>query len=325
MKTQHDAHHTMQHRRRYTARLAAQACRQRRPVHAALGPVRTAILAATAAAALTVPVLAGTVSPIQSGARPFGLQPVGDVQLAGSDGNAAAFSDDTLPGLQEIVNNTLTERQSIDNLSSIALDPNDLILSGGTEVRAYFIGEGAGYRNTLGVYTGNSSEGLDGDAALIFPDASTSNGYLSPTESAYRSPYAPVAAGDFVDIGTFDDGTQLNFFLVSNGANGGQTTFYTDTELNADGLDHFVVLATPDNPYLLIGAEDLPGGGDKDYNDIVFALEVGTTTTSALLAKAVPLPAPVLALLGPVMLAGVSLVRRRRTKDETPPQPMQGA
>lgn len=255
---------------------------------------------------------AGTVSPVQSSATPFGLQPIADVQLAGSDADAADFSENALPDLQAIVSNTLTESQTVGSLSSIALNPNDLIIAGGSSVRAYFIGEGAGYRNSLGVYTGESSDALTGDASLIFPDASTSSSYLNPTESSYRSTSVPVAAGDFVDLGTFTSDTQLNLFLISNGANGGSNTFYTDSALNSDSLAHFVVLATPDSPYLLIGAEDLPGGGDMDYNDVVIALDVGIATASKLISKAVPLPAPLAALLGPVLFLVLSAWKRRR-------------
>lgn len=259
--------------------------------------------------------LAGTVSPIQSSATPFGLDPIGDVQLAGSDADALDFSTNALPDLQEAVNNTLTERQPISNLSSIALDPNDLMLTEASDVRMYFIGEGAGYRNTLGVYTGDSSEALDGDAALVFPDASSSSSYLDPTGDDYRSSSAPVAAGDFVDLGTFEAGTQLNLFLIANGANGGTNTYFTDMALNADGIEHFVVLATPDSPYLLIGAEDLYGGGDEDYNDVVVALDIGKTNTKKLISNAVPLPGPVAALLGPAVL-GVLLARKRARRRE---------
>lgn len=268
---------------------------------------------------ITNPVLAGTVSAIQSTASPYGLAATGDVMLAGSDEAAADFSANALPDLQAIVNNTLTESQSIGDLSSIALDASDLFLSETSQVRAYFVGEGAGYRNSFGVYTGDSSEGLNGDAGLIFPDASSSNSYLNPTESSYRSSSAPLAAGDFVDLGTFEAGTQLNLFLIANGASGGTNTYYTDMSLNADGIDHFVVLATPDSPYILVGAEDLFGGGDEDYNDVVVALDVGTANARQLIAKVVPLPGPVAALLGPLMLGFIAWKRRRKSSDELTP------
>ena len=276
--------------------------------------IRTLFLTTALTAACTSAAIAGTVSPVQSGATPFGLEPVDDVQLRGSDSDAADFQTNDLPGLQEVVNNTLTERQSINSLSSIALDPNDLVINGDSEVRAYFVGEGAGYRNSLGIYTGDSSDGLTGDAALIFPDASTSS-YYSYIETDYRSGGAPLAPGDFVDLGTYEDGTQLNLFLIANGANGGTNTYYTDMGLNADGIDHFVMLATPENPYLLIGTEDLYGGGDEDYNDIVVALEVGVATTRVLMAKAAPLPGPIAALLGPVLFGVLLAAKRRRRKD----------
>lgn len=272
-----------------------------------------AIIAAVSTTSLS-PAFADTVSPVQSRATPFGLERIGLVQLAGSDDAAADFSANALPNLQASVNTTLTESQPLENLSSIALDPNDLIISGTSDVRAYFIGEGAGYRNSFGVYTGDSSDALTGDAALVLPDASSSSSYLNPTESSYRSRYAPVAAGDFVDLGTFENDTQLNLFLIANGANGGTETYYTDMGLNRDGIDHFVVLATPDSPYLLIGTEDLFNGGDKDYNDLVLALDVGKATAQKLISKAVPLPAPLVALLGPLFFVGMTRWKRRRNQ-----------
>ncbi len=255
---------------------------------------------------------AGTVSPVQSSATPFGLDPIGDVQLRGSDADALDFQTNDLPGLREIVDTRLNERQAVQDVASMALDPNDLYLAETSDVRVYFVGEGAGYRNSFGVYTGDSSDALSGDASLILPDASTS-GYYSYYEGDYRSTSAPVAPGDFVDLGTFEEGTQLNMFLIANGAGGGTQTWYTDSALNADSIEHFVVLATPDNPYLLVGVEDLYGGGDQDYNDVVVALDVGTTTVKRLMSKAVPLPGYMAALLGPVVLM---LMRRRKADGE---------
>lgn len=260
----------------------------------------------------SVAVSAGTVSPVQSSASPFGLDPIGDVQLAGSDADALDFSTNALPDLQSAVNNTLTESQPLENISSIALDAGDLYLSETSDLRMYFIGEGAGYRNTLGIYTGDSSDALTGDASLVFPDASSTSSYLNPIESDYRSNRAPVAAGDFVDLGTYETDTQLNLFLIANGANGGTNTYFTDMSLNADGIDHFVVLATPDSPYLLIGAEDLYGGGDQDYNDVVVAIDIGTVNAQKLISNAVPLPGPVAALLGPLALFLVAAYRRKK-------------
>lgn len=276
------------------------------------------LIAAMLGTFLTSAGYAGTVSPVQSSARPLGLSPIGDVMLKGSDAAAADFAANDLSNLQAIVNNTLTESQSIGDVSSIALDPSDLYLSESSSVRAYFIGEGAGYRNSFGVYTGDSTDGLTGDASLVLPDASTSS-YYSYLNSDYRSGSYPVAPGDFVDLGEFESQTQLNLFLVANGASGGTTTYYTDMALNPDGIDHFVVLATPNSPYLLVGVEDLFGGGDEDYNDVVVALDVGTVNASKMIANAVPIPGPVAALLGPLFLFGAAKLRRRKMASEMQP------
>jgi hypothetical protein len=213
------------------------------------------------------------------------------------------------------VNANLSEQVVLSNVSSVALDVNDLFLSQESDLRVYFIGEGAGYHNTLGFYTGNSTDGLTGDASLIFPDASTSSSYLGDgTAIINRTADTPLAQGDFVELGTFQADTQLNFFLIANGANGGTNIYFTDASLNADGIDHFIALsvqAIPDSPYLLIGVEDLFGGGDLDYNDIVFALDIGAVNVAQLVAAAVPLPSSVWATIGFLC----ALVWRRRQRD----------
>lgn len=254
------------------------------------------------ASALTAPVAAGTVSPIQSTASPYGLEPVGPVQVTGSDDQASDFNNTDLDPIREIVNSNLSERIEVDGIEALALNPDSLVLEYPSEVRVYFVHEGAGYANTLGVYTGDSSDALSGDAALIFPNASSYN-----RTSGWISNRTPLLVGDFVDLGNLDAGTQLNFFVVSNGANGGTSVFYTDTDLNYDGLDHFVALATEETDSLIIGAEDLPGGGDKDYNDVVIAIQIGKDNVQSLTSKAAPLPAPILALAGALL----PLVRRR--------------
>lgn len=257
---------------------------------------------------------ASTVSPVQSDAQPFGLEAINPVNLAGSDADSLDFSENALPDLQSTVNDTLQEHQALIDVGAIAVNPNDLFLSEEANLRVYFVGEGAGYRNTFGMYTGDSSDGLSGDAGLIFPNASTSASYYDPTGNTYRSSSAPLAAGDFVDLGTFETNTQLNLFLIANGAGGGTQTYFTDSDLNSDGIEHFIVLATPDSPYLLMGVEDLYGGGDQDYNDIVIAIDIGTTNAAKLIARTVPLPGPVAALIAPLFLMGFRAWNNKNAK-----------
>jgi hypothetical protein len=251
------------------------------------------------------PALAGTVSPVQSNNRPLNLDIVSPVQLAGSDDQAANFQINDLPAIEQVVNESLNESTSITDVSSITLDPNALVLNAEAEVRVYFIGEGAGYHNTLGYYTGDPETITGGitntDAQLIFPDASSSTSFLGDTTNKTRTESQPLLMGDFVDLGLTDAGTQLNFFLIANGANGGSNIYTADANLNPDGTDHFVSLAmtaVADSPYLIIGIEDLYGGGDRDYNDLVFVVDIGYENVAALISATVPLPIGAFGIIG---------------------------
>lgn len=283
------------------------------------GQIGSTITAFALLAVLINPAWAGTVSPVQSTDSPYDLDIVAPVQLAGSDEQAADFQQNDLPVLQDTVSESLSETQAVNDTSSITLDPNKLLLDAEADVRVYFIGEGAGYHNTLGYYTGDPeaiSSGINNtDAQLIFPDASSSASYLGDTTNATRTESEPLLAGDFVDLGTQDAGTQLNFFLIANGANGGTNIYTADPALNPDGTEHFVSLAitaVADSPYLLIGVEDLYGGGDQDYNDLVFAVDIGYDNVAALIAATVPLPASAVALIGLLGFVAASHLRARR-------------
>ena len=74
--------------------------------------------------------------------------------------------------------------------------------------------------------------------------------------------------GTSVNLGSFAAGTELIFKLLVR-----QTgdAFYTGPDKrNLDGLVHSLIQGTTGQ--LLVGFEDLLGGGDFDYNDLVFAL-----------------------------------------------------
>ena len=79
--------------------------------------------------------------------------------------------------------------------------------------------------------------------------------------------------GDFVDMGTFSAGTLLDFFLLPNAAN---TPLTDEAARNSDKLQHMVTFSAAGSNYLVISYEDAVGGGDKDYNDMIFALQFTT-------------------------------------------------
>ncbi|MEO0793786.1 MAG: DUF4114 domain-containing protein [Verrucomicrobiota bacterium] len=267
-------------------------------------------------AILTIPMLpvpAQTELSVQSNARPMGLDIVSPVMQAGSDANSAQFQAEVLPQMQDFINESLGERQGITNLSSISLDPSKLYLSNDANVRVYFVGEGAGYHNTLGYNTDGASVN-SGDPLLIFPNASSVDSYYQHgDENAWRSSSAPLMPGDFVDLGLLEAGSQLDFFLIANGARGGSMVWSTDDSANADGLVHTVSLAEDGSPYLLIGFEDLYGGGDRDYNDLLFAVDIGAANV-AYLAN----PEPSTWLIMGLFVVGVFYIARRRQTELAP-------
>jgi hypothetical protein len=250
---------------------------------------------------------AQTESPVQSTARPFGLDIVAPVMAAGSDEDSANFQAKVLPGLTAFLEKSLGERSKVDD-SRMLLDPGSLDLKNESDVRVYFIGEGAGNRNSLGFNTAGGGA-TTGDPQLIFPDGSSPVSTYDPAKSPNRTNTAPLLPGDFVDLGRMAAGTMLDFFLIANGVTGGKTVFSTDQSVNADGINHVVAFAyvMANSPYLIIGFEDLVGGGDRDFNDILFAVDIGIANVKDLTAT----PEPALALTM-VTLLGLTL-RRRRT------------
>ena len=92
--------------------------------------------------------------------------------------------------------------------------------------------------------------------------------------------------GDYVDLGEFSAGSYINLFLSKNGS--GSDIWWTGATKNNDNFGHLYSLldfgndapidgfqnVTFENKILIIGFEDLPGGGDLDYNDLVIAVEI---------------------------------------------------
>ena len=162
----------------------------------------------------------------------------------------------------KFIDANLSEVTALSDVSSVALDPAKLKLATQANVRVYFLGEGAGYHNTLGF--NNSGVGaFEGSPSLIFPDASSRvSWYNSAASVALRTNREPLAAGDFVDLGLMDAGQTLDFFLISNGANNARSNqVWTAYEsYNSDGLQHMASFAMQDSPYLLLSFEDIAGG-----------------------------------------------------------------
>jgi Domain of unknown function (DUF4114) len=265
-------------------------------------------LIALVAIGLTTGLSAQKTSSIQSAARPFGLDIAGKVMLASSDTASRTFQKTTLPELLQLSELNLAEYKKLGSNATNAnfLNPSKLQLGADTMARAYFVGEGADYSNSLGISTTESGPDSK-DAELIFPNASTPD---ADRKGKYtRSKSQPLLPGDFVDLGTFKKGTFLDFFLIADGANGGEDFFTTNKSANSDGLAHAVSFVPNGSPYLIIGFEDIWGGGDGDYNDLIFAVFVGES--NAKYFASLGNPEPTLAA-GSLLALGMIFGRKRR-------------
>lgn len=248
-----------------------------------------------------------------SGKTPLGLKSVAPIQYGGSDEASKKFQTESLPELNGLLKGTLSEGKSLKNLGAFVIDPARLNLKFDATVRTYFVGEGAGYENSIGFNTIKAGEsmptgGLDDSAQLIFANASSAVSSYDPKSTVKRTSSNPLLPGDFVDLGKFDAGTTLDFFLIADGANGGTKVYTADPARNPDNMQH-VIYAVPDSPYLVLGFEDLYGGGDNDFNDVLFAVDIGYENLRALLATPEPSTWAAAALLG---VGGVFWMRSRR-------------
>jgi hypothetical protein len=263
----------------------------------------------------------GTVAPVQSSADPDKLAIAGPVMVGGSDASSKSFDATVLPEALAFIKANLPEGKNNSQSPVVAkVDPSKLTLANATDLRATFVYEGAGYANTLGLNT--TGIGIkSGNPEIIFPNVSSTDGFDNQGAVGTRTASEPLLPGDFVNLGKYAAGTTLDFFLIANGANGGNTVYNsTSAASNPDHLDHvgmfsptMFVVPQLNSPYLFVSFEDLEGGGDKDYNDVIFAFNVGAATVHSLLAT--PEPSMYLTLGG--FLALAIWAKRRMDRMET--------
>lgn len=74
------------------------------------------------------------------------------------------------------------------------------------------------------------------------------------------------------------------------------------------------------SPYLFIAYEDLLGGGDKDFNDVIVAVDIGAANVASLLAT----PEPSTWLMLGSLVGFVAWARRRGQNDATSQSGSQG-
>jgi Domain of unknown function (DUF4114) len=216
----------------------------------------------------------------------------------------------------------------LNTIKAKKVDLSKFVLKYKHDVNVFFLGETAGgYRNRLDYQAtskGNTNTGkLFGDTSCSDQDSITNFGSFcaNPNNAvAGRSKTdSPLKVGDWVSLGEQEAGTQLDFLLHSNDINGGiygtdvntgqantKGVWSLNDALNPDGLQH--AIAYYYNDLLVVGYEDLWGGGDQDYNDTVFVVDIGKGNARTI--AGIPEPSGVAALAG-IAAIGVLKLRRR--------------
>ncbi|MBD2595115.1 PEP-CTERM sorting domain-containing protein [Nostoc sp. MBR 210] len=222
---------------------------------------------------------------------------------------------------------------SPETIGAHKVDLSQLTLKYAHDTKVFFIGETAGgYRNRLdfqATYGDTVTTGkIFGDTSCSTKDSAFQNFKefcANPNDALANKTQqdSPLKVGDWVSLGKFQAGTTLDFLLHSNDINGGisgknqqgQTVkgvFGLNEATNPDGLQHVMTYVYKN--FLVLGYEDLWGGGDKDYNDVVFAIDIGSRNATALTkGVSVPEPSATLALVG-IGAVGVLKTRRRSLK-----------
>jgi len=194
------------------------------------------------------------------------------------------------PGTQAIfVGDLLRSGQALPADTVASNPPATTILGGTSDLTFTFISEGAGYKNTVGWYDVNNP--TVGHVIWNNSSAIHSGGDLIPGASTYTATNVPA-------------GTQVGFFLIKNlysnttdipetvnfrdgksylGNNEiGHETFFSN-HANLDGLQHVLTgVAAGEAHTLYVTFEDLTNGGDKDYEDVIFKVDLGEYTSTAI-------------------------------------------
>ncbi|MHA2709156.1 tandem-95 repeat protein [Vibrio owensii] len=198
---------------------------------------------------------------------------------------------------------------SYDNEGVLNDQDNGITSFNDTEITVTFEGETAGYQNTAGYYKVDEDGNITG-VEVVYENASQvgGGGDLIPGQDQFSF---QISEGESFNLFLIPNGHNFNDFasmqdgqyefraadgspanmdtvdpqLVFVGADGseiviqsqfGDAVFHggTSSELNQDGIEHTRTTVNEDGE-LVYGFEDLYGGGDADYSDFNFTIDVG--------------------------------------------------
>ncbi|AYO16800.1 tandem-95 repeat protein [Vibrio owensii] len=198
---------------------------------------------------------------------------------------------------------------SYDNEGVLNDQDNGITSFNDTEITVTFEGETAGYQNTAGYYKVDEDGNITG-VEVVYENASQvgGGGDLIPGQDQFSF---QISEGESFNLFLIPNGHNFNDFasmqdgqyefraadgspanmdtvdpqLVFVGADGSETVIQSQfgdavfhggssSELNQDGIEHTRTTVNEDGE-LVYGFEDLYGGGDADYTDFNFTIDVG--------------------------------------------------
>ncbi len=252
-------------------------------------------------------------------AHAFTLNPNYSIQSRTDDPTFNQFLNGNITDLKKFIH---TEAQAIPGavVASKKFNASSLKLKYDHDVKVYFLGEGAGYQNELDFSVNSDARRkIFGDASCLNTDSLASQFCPSPNGSNGKTGLdKTLKVGDFVKLGSAKAGDSFDFQVLSNQVNGGiwsngkQGIFGLDSAKNPDGgLQHVMSYFYKD--YLILAYEDLWGGGDKDYNDVVIAVDFGQANNKAMAGiQDVPESSNIIGLFG-IAALGFGLLRSRKS------------
>ncbi|MCG9628995.1 tandem-95 repeat protein [Vibrio mediterranei] len=210
-----------------------------------------------------------------------------------------------------------------------------------SEITVTFEGEGAGYYNAVGYYKVDPN-GQINDVEIVYENASQvgGGGDLIPGQSAFSF---DLEEGESFNLFVVPNGFNHNNFssfndghyefqdvngglattdsidpqLVFVGSNGEETVIRsqngdaifhggTSPNLNQDNIDHTRTYFNNENE-LVYGIEDMYNGGDRDFDDFLFTIDLGEVNTSIYQGEvnvdsSEPITLPTVALLEPISI-----------------------
>lgn len=196
---------------------------------------------------------------------------------------------------------------------------DDITIPYDAYVRMYFLDEDAGFSNSLGfVENGNYDlNDIANQNSLVFPQVIDITDPLGP-------PFDRIDANDYVEMGTLSAGTDLDFFVIQDGADAlpddgiTEPVFWSEASLNNDEIQHFLMteFQLGGDLYYLIAYEDLntntnSNNNPNSINPLDYPIDF---TDGQVVLQVVQVPEPSTYLILGSCLMVVMVLQRRRKK-----------